>query len=78
MSQTYSKKRPSPEHVSLDGLMTVREAAVWLEIPIGRLYHLIHRGQVRFIRSRHNARASGKAYLISVAEVQRLARRFSS
>ena len=78
MSQTYSKKSASSEHVFPSDLLTVREAAAWLGIPIGRLYRIIHRGQVRLIRNRHNARASGKAYLISGAEVQRLARRLVS
>jgi hypothetical protein len=49
-----------------------------LGIPLGRLYRVIQRGQVRFIRNRHNAKASGKAYLLSTAEVERFARRLAS
>jgi excisionase family DNA binding protein len=59
-------------------MLTVREAADWLGIPVGRLYRAIHRGQVRVVRNRHNAKAPGKAYLLSTAEVERLARRLAS
>jgi site-specific recombinase XerD len=64
---------------------TKKQGAAKLHVP----YRAIQRGQVRVVRNRHNAKASGKAYrhnakasgkayLISAAEVERFARRLAS
>jgi excisionase family DNA binding protein len=61
-----------------DKTMTVAEAAKALGIPLGRIYRMIDRGQVRVVRNHHRSGSRGKAYRIEPSEIERLRRKSQS